>query len=160
MKTLLFIIIIILSVLEINLIFVIFFSPIIKLYFTIKKKRNNKRKISSTISIEPKKINTFIVYLAGFVRYYDLRLSKVPSHTIRNSIYKYVYGMEIGQKDIIYYGSEIREPINISIGCGTIIGARSIVAAGSVVVKDIPADEIWGGNPAKFIRKINNDENK
>ena len=45
------------SVLEINLIFVIFFSPIIKLYFTIKKKRNNKRKISSTISIEPKKIN-------------------------------------------------------------------------------------------------------
>lgn len=34
------------------------------------------------------------------------------------------------------------------------IGARSIIAAGSVVVKDIPEDEIWGGNPAKFIRKI------
>lgn len=40
------------------------------------------------------------------------------------------------------------------IGKGVHIGARSIVAAGSVVVKDIPADEIWGGNPAHFIRKI------
>lgn len=35
------------------------------------------------------------------------------------------------------------------------IGKRSIVAAGSVVVKSIPNDEIWGGNPAKFISKIN-----
>ena len=37
---------------------------------------------------------------------------------------------------------------------GVHIGARSIVATGSVVTKSIPADEIWGGNPAKFIRKI------
>ena len=36
---------------------------------------------------------------------------------------------------------------------GVHIGARSIVAAGSIVVKDIPADEIWGGNPARFIKK-------
>lgn len=40
------------------------------------------------------------------------------------------------------------------IGKGVTIGARSIIAAGSVVVKDIPAGEIWGGNPAKFIKKI------
>ena len=36
---------------------------------------------------------------------------------------------------------------------GVTIGARSVVAAGSVVVSDIPAGEIWGGNPAKFIGK-------
>ena len=40
------------------------------------------------------------------------------------------------------------------INKGVTIGERSIVAAGSVVVKDIPADEIWGGNPAKFIKKL------
>lgn len=34
------------------------------------------------------------------------------------------------------------------------IGDRSIVAAGSVVVKSIPADEVWGGSPAKFIKKL------
>ena len=45
------------------------------------------------------------------------------------------------------------------IGAGTIItkpctiGKNSIVGAGSVVTKDIPSDEIWAGNPAKFIRK-------
>ena len=37
---------------------------------------------------------------------------------------------------------------------GVTIGARSIVGAGSVVTKDIPADEVWAGNPAKCIRKL------
>lgn len=50
---------------------------------------------------------------------------------------------------------------DVFIGCrsiilkGVTIGARSIIAAGSVVTKDVPADEIWGGNPAQFIKKIN-----
>ena len=39
---------------------------------------------------------------------------------------------------------------------GVTIGERSIIAAGSVVVKDVPPDEVWGGNPAKFIKKIDN----
>lgn len=37
---------------------------------------------------------------------------------------------------------------------GVTIGENSIVGAGSVVTKSIPANEIWAGNPAKFIRKI------
>lgn len=37
---------------------------------------------------------------------------------------------------------------------GVIIGEKSIVGAGSVVTKSIPDGEIWAGNPAKFIRKI------
>ena len=37
---------------------------------------------------------------------------------------------------------------------GVTIGARAIVGAGSVVTRDIPADEIWAGNPAKFIKKL------
>lgn len=39
---------------------------------------------------------------------------------------------------------------------GTHIGARSIIAAGSVVTKDIPADVIAGGVPCKIIREISN----
>mgnify|MGYP001623911262 CR=1 FL=1 len=40
---------------------------------------------------------------------------------------------------------------------GVSIGERAIVGAGSVVTKDIPALEIWAGNPACFIRSIAND---
>ena len=47
------------------------------------------------------------------------------------------------------------------IGAGTIIlkgvhiGARTVVGAGSVVTKDIPADVIAAGNPCKVIRNCN-----
>lgn len=37
---------------------------------------------------------------------------------------------------------------------GVTIGENSIVGAGSVVAKSIPANQIWGGNPAKFIRNL------
>lgn len=36
-----------------------------------------------------------------------------------------------------------------------IIGANSIVGAGSVITKDIPDNEIWAGVPARFIKKNN-----
>ena len=37
---------------------------------------------------------------------------------------------------------------------GVTIGEDTIVGACSVVTKSIPKNEIWGGNPAKFIRKL------
>ena len=45
------------------------------------------------------------------------------------------------------------------IGCHTVIcnsvtiGKNSIVGASSVVTKDIPDNEVWAGNPARFIKK-------
>ncbi len=38
---------------------------------------------------------------------------------------------------------------------GLTIGENSVVGAGSVVTKDVPAGEIWVGNPAHFVRKVN-----
>lgn len=35
------------------------------------------------------------------------------------------------------------------------IGEGAIVGAGSVVTKDIPDYEVWAGNPAKHIKKLN-----
>lgn len=37
---------------------------------------------------------------------------------------------------------------------GIQIGENSIVGAGSVVTKSIPDNQIWGGNPAKFIKNV------
>lgn len=47
-----------------------------------------------------------------------------------------------------------------SIGAGSVvlggvtIGEKSMVGIGSVVTHDVPAGELWYGNPARFIRKI------
>lgn len=49
---------------------------------------------------------------------------------------------------------------NVFIGAHSIIlkgveiGENSIVGAGSVVTKSIPANQVWAGNPAKFIRNV------
>ena len=39
---------------------------------------------------------------------------------------------------------------------GVTIGEGAIIGAGSVVTKSIPKNEIWAGNPAKFIKSVVN----
>jgi acetyltransferase-like isoleucine patch superfamily enzyme len=41
---------------------------------------------------------------------------------------------------------------------GVSIGDDSVIAAGSVVIKDIPSKCIVGGNPAKIIKEYNKNE--
>lgn len=36
---------------------------------------------------------------------------------------------------------------------GVTIGVRSIIGAGSVVTRSIPSDQVWAGNPARFIKE-------
>ena len=47
---------------------------------------------------------------------------------------------------------------SVTILPGVTVGDNSIVGAGAVVTKDVPADTIVGGNPAKVIRKIEAEE--
>lgn len=59
----------------------------------------------------------------------------------------------------------IHKPVNIEddvwIGCrciilkGVTIGKGAIIAAGSIVTKNVPPHTIYGGNPAKFLAKVN-----
>lgn len=65
------------------------------------------------------------------------------STDIKRSVSKPIY-----IKDFAFIGAR-------TIICkGVTIGEHSIIAAGSVVVKDIPADCIAGGNPCKIIKYI------
>lgn len=39
---------------------------------------------------------------------------------------------------------------NSTIVAGHIIGENALIGAGSVVTKDVPANTVWFGNPAKM----------
>ncbi|MBF0360123.1 MAG: N-acetyltransferase [Oligoflexia bacterium] len=43
---------------------------------------------------------------------------------------------------------------NVTILGGVEIGSGAIIGAGSVVTKNVPAGEIWAGNPAKKLREV------
>ncbi|KKQ25807.1 MAG: Transferase hexapeptide repeat containing protein [Candidatus Woesebacteria bacterium GW2011_GWA1_37_8] len=43
---------------------------------------------------------------------------------------------------------------NATIVCGVTIGENALIGAGAVVTKDVPANEIWVGNPAKFLKRV------
>jgi acetyltransferase-like isoleucine patch superfamily enzyme len=45
----------------------------------------------------------------------------------------------------------------VTIIGGVTIGENSVVAAGSVVTRDVPQNTLVGGNPARFIRSIGDD---
>jgi len=37
--------------------------------------------------------------------------------------------------------------------CGITLGQDAVIGAGAVVTKNVPAGEVWVGNPARFLRK-------
>lgn len=55
-------------------------------------------------------------------------------------------------KTVVKKGASIGA--NATIICGVTIGEGALIGAGSVVTKNVPAGEVWVGNPAKYLRKI------
>ncbi|EEJ71925.1 sugar O-acetyltransferase [Lactobacillus ultunensis] len=60
----------------------------------------------------------------------------------------------------IHIGKNVWIGGNASILPGVTIGDNSIIGAGSVVTKDIPANVIAVGNPARILRKITAEDDK
>lgn len=59
-----------------------------------------------------------------------------------------------------FYAGEVIIGKNVFVGMNSLIvnsvtiGDEGVVAAGSIVTRDIPPKEVWGGNPARFIKKL------
>lgn len=61
---------------------------------------------------------------------------------------------EKAKRGRVIIGNSVFIGAHTTILKGVRIGENSIIGACSVVTKDIPSNEIWGGNPAKFIKKV------
>lgn len=97
------------------------------------------------IILDPAKVkfgnNVFIGPNCGFY---------TPEHPLdaesRIKGYEYAFPINIGNN--VWFGG------NVVVLSGVTIGDNSVIGAGSVVTKDIPANVIAAGNPCKVIREI------
>jgi acetyltransferase-like isoleucine patch superfamily enzyme len=61
-------------------------------------------------------------------------------------------GVQPSAKAGIIINEDVWLGVNVVILKGVSIGSGSVVAAGAVVTKSIPENQVWGGIPAKFIK--------
>lgn len=62
----------------------------------------------------------------------------------------------LAKRKKIVIGDDVFIGANSIILKGVIIGDKCVIGAGSVVTKQIPSNEIWAGNPARFIKRLDN----
>ena len=55
-------------------------------------------------------------------------------------------------------GNDVWIGANVTILPGVTVGENAVIAAGAVVTKDVPANSIVGGNPAKVIRTLSDQD--
>lgn len=65
----------------------------------------------------------------GYCRYMDIEVGKIPSHHVRNFLYRNVFRLPMPKGAVLYYGAEIRCHRKCVIGKGSIIGDRSVLDA-------------------------------
>ncbi len=77
--------------------------------------------------------------------------------TFNNTGHEYKIGININFQAITSEAIILEDDVWIGTSCvilqGVTIGTGSVIAAGSVVNKSIPTNEVWAGVPARFIKK-------
>lgn len=75
-----------------------------------------------------------------------------PNATFTNDLFPKSKNIDFDLKQtLIKKGASIGA--NATILAGLTIGENALIGAGSVVTKDVPANEIWVGNPAKRLKE-------
>ena len=85
--------------------------------------------------------------IGGSTKIYDTDFHSLNPHIRLNG------DNEVKSKPIVI-GARVFIGAHCIIMKGVTIGDNSIIGAGSVVVKSVPSNEIWAGNPARFIKKL------
>ena len=86
------------------------------------------------------------VLIGGGTRIYDTDFHALSPED------RQVHALAQGKSAPIRIGDDVFVGAFSTILKGVSIGDRAVIGAGSVVARDVPAGEIWAGNPAKMIR--------
>lgn len=112
------------------LIFVLALIPIRIIKNHAVKNVPNRDPLSETMVSPKLTFKSFVFsYIDSYIHYSIILTGKIPSHTIRNFLYKHIFLIRMSSKVVLYHGAEIRESQRLSIGEGTIIGDRAILDA-------------------------------
>lgn len=103
---------------------------------------NEKLNIGNFVSIAPG-----VQFLMGV----NHQLNTITTYPLYSRFIQYDK-IDASSKGEINIGDEVWLGTNALIMSGVSIGKGAIVAAGSIVTKDIPPYHIYGGNPAKLIK--------
>jgi len=91
--------------------------------------------------------------------------TRIGQHAIINTSASIDHDCTIG--DFVHISPNATLTGGVTVGEGTMVGAGAVIipytkigqwaviGAGSVVTKNIPDYELWMGNPARFVRKLN-----
>ena len=129
------VIIILLAVLYIKYVAFILSLPFIRLVQVRNRKISSKKESANVEQSSERTGNNSFVgkciiikrYINGYMRYACFQTGFIPSHHIRDFLYRHVWMVDMEELSIIYYGCEIRAPYNLHIGKGSIIGDRAIL---------------------------------
>lgn len=88
------------------------------------------------------------VYIGGDCKIWDTDFHSLDPIERKHLGDNHVISKPIIFEDYVFLGS------GSIVLKGITIGKNSIIGAGSVVTKNIPENEIWAGNPAKFVKRL------
>ena len=81
-----------------------------------------------------------------------------PNATLLNDRYPPSGDKALWQPINVYDGAVIGGGATVVAGCN--VGKNSVLAAGAVLTKHLPEEEVWAGNPAKFMMTRSEYESK
>lgn len=117
------------------IIFAFFMLPL-RVWVSSRKKReqSNNDSIETIGTAAEGKPASFLRRTIGnvilsYYRYSQFQVGCIPSHHVRNWLYKNVYDVTMAKDVVIYFGAEMRGSWNLSLGKGCIVGDRAILDA-------------------------------
>lgn len=94
------------------------------------------------------------ITIGDYVKFGPNCVLTTASHPIEPNLRRqaYQFNRPIVIADNVWLGS------NVVVFGGVSIGENSVIGAGSIVTKDVPANVVAYGNPCKVVRTVNDDE--